>query len=289
MQQTCSRCGAVATVPSKFCRQCGAPLLTETETHEAATRQYGRQTPASETPPTSHPFTSGEQRPPSVADAFAANTARLHNQAPPPPMGQPFSPSGMPAPFTPAYPAVPPAPKSSWWKYLLGFALVSLLVCGGLIGYGIKRASEVVPTVSDQVNQAIKDAQEAAERAARESGVPNGGVPDGVPVPPPPPPAPGELAKDLEQLRYPNGKVTSRVKAMGQQVISLTTTDNFDKVKPYYVKLMGEPVVETDQSDGKELVFQKSPFMVTIGNDRNAPGQLTITLIRSTLIPQLNQ
>ncbi len=279
MQQTCSQCGFVSPVPAKFCRQCGAAMFAESESSEAATRNYGRQTPAPapETPPTSHPFTSPTpQAPPSMADAFAPNTARLHNQ-PQTPYSQPQVPMGMP-PVYPAYP--PPAAKSNWWKWLLGIALTTLLVCGGLLGYAFMRANEKFHQIQAEMNPPGQ-------------GVPDG-IPGGVPVPPlppPPPPAPGKgMAPEFEQLTYPNAKVTSRVNAFGQQVMEMKTTDNLAQVKAFYEKQMGAPVVESEGGDGdKSLVFQKTPLMVTVGDDKKEAGQLSITIIRSGWIPQINQ
>lgn len=299
MQQTCSKCGSVATVPSKFCRNCGGPL-SEAQATEAPTRQYGRQTPAGEVPPTSSPFTGpGQPPPPSVSDAFTPDTARLHGQQNPPPGGQPYGQSHgqpygqppMPAAYQPGmvtgnpvpYP-MQPAPKSNWWKWLLGFALASLLVCGGLIGYGFKRASDAVPDVQRRVEEAIKQAQEEAERAAKEAGVPN--APPGAPGAPPPPPAPGgELT--IEHLRYPKSEQTTKVNVMGNQVLELKTGDNLTNVRAFYEKLLGEPIVESQEQGKKELVFQKVPYVVTIGHDNYDSAKLKINIVRSGWIPKL--
>lgn len=292
MQQTCAQCGVVAQTASKFCRQCGAPMTTDAPAQEAATRQYGRQSPAPEGAPTSHPFTTPVPPPTnSVADAFAPDTARFHNQPPPPAAqpgfnqayGQNYGQPGVPAPLPPAYPA-PAAPKSNWWKWALGFVLVTVLACGGMVAYTVQRAAEVSSgvkkTIDDAVAQAKKDAEEAARR---------GSVPEGVPAPPPPPPpAPGETVSNLEQLQYPNAKVTSRVRAMGQHVITLETTDSFEQVKTYYQKYLGEPLVETDETDTREVVFQKAPLMVTIDYTKTGSGKLSITLINSSFIPSVN-
>jgi hypothetical protein len=275
MQQTCSRCGAVATVPSKFCRQCGASLPVESE---AATRQYGRQTPASEPPSASHPFTSPGQTPPSVADAFAADTSRLHNQ--PPPMGQPFGPPGTPAPFTPPYPVQPP-PKSNWWKWVLGLVLVTVLVCGGLVAYTVQRASVAGSQIKKQIEEEIARTKKEAEEAAKQ-----GGAPGGLPGAPPPPPGKG-ISPEVEALAYPNAKQASKVNALGQQVLTLKTTDSLDKLKTFYTEKLGAPLVESEEAGEHSLVFQKAPLMVTIGPDRQTSGQWEITIIRSGLIPQL--
>ncbi len=297
MQQTCSKCGAVATAPSKFCRNCGGPLI-ESPMTEAPTQQYGRQTPAREVPPTSSPFSAPVQPPPpSVADAFTPDTARLHGQQTAPPGGQPFGqaygqPYGqppMPAAYQPGNPipyAMQPPPKSNWWKWLLGFALASLLICGGLLSYAFMRARDAVPEVQRQVTEAIQKAQEEAERAAKEAGAP-GNVP-GVPGVPAPPPPPGEMPQSLEQLRYPNSEEVNKVDAFGQQVLSLTTADSVDVVKAYYEKRLGQTAIQSQEKGRKAAVFFKAPYMVTVGTEGAEAGVTSITLVRSSLIPQVN-
>jgi hypothetical protein len=301
MQQTCSKCGSVATVPSKFCRNCGAPFTNESQATEAATRQYGRQTPGAEVPPTSSPFTGpGQPPPPSVADAFAADTARLHGQQGVPPSGQPYGQSHgqpygqppMPTAYQPGHLAgnpVPypmqPAPKSNWWKWVLGIVLTTILVCGGLIGYGVKRASDAVPDMQRQVQEAIQKAQEEAERAAKEAGVPN--APPGAPAPPPPPPGPGGQLT-IEHLRYPKSEQTSKVNVMGNQVLELKSEDSMANVRAFYEKLLGEPIVESQEQGKKDLVFQKVPYVVTIDQDRLDSSKLKINIVRSGWIPKLN-
>ncbi len=292
MQQTCSKCGAVATVPSKFCRNCGGPL-TESPMTEAPTQQYGRQTPARDVPPMSAPFSAPVQPPPpSVADAFAPDTARLHSQQTAPPGGQPYGqtyqqPYGqppMPAAYQPGNPvpyAAQSAPKSNWWKWLLGFVLASLLVCGGLLGWAFMRARDAVPNIQKQIETAIADAQKEAEREARESGK----TPNGLPAPPPPP---GGLPQSLEQLRYPNSEETNKVDAFGQQVLSLTTTDSVDVVKAYYEKRLGQTAIQSQEKSRQAAVFFKAPFMVTVGTEGASAGVTSITLVRSSLIPQVN-
>ena len=284
MQQTCSQCGAAATVPSKFCRNCGSPLPADSPATEAATRQYGRQAPAADAPPTSSPFTSPTPHTPSVSDAFAADTARLHQQqqTAPPPYAQPYG-QPLPAAYPPAYPVQTP-PKSNWWKWLLGFVLVSLLVCGGLLGYAFKRASDAVPQVQHEVEKAIQKAQEEAERAARESGAPPGVPgPPGVPAPPPPPAK--ALPQSLEELRYPKSQEINKTEVFGQQVLTLMTADSVADVKAYYEKLLGQAPIQSKDGSSESVVFMRKPYMVTVANDRKSEGRTTIALIRSGFIP----
>jgi hypothetical protein len=300
MQQTCSKCGSVTMVPSKFCRNCGAPFPNEGQATEAPTRQYGRQTPGAEVPPTSSPFTGpGQPPPPSVADAFAADTARLHGQQGAPPSGQPYGQSHgqpygqppMPAAYQPGplagnpvpYPMQSP-PKSNWWKWLLGIVLMTILVCGGLIGYGVKRASDAVPDVQKQIEAAIAEAQKEAERAAKEAGVPS--LPPGAPPPPLPP---GQSAvTSLDQLRYPKSEEMEKTEVFGQQILTLKTSDNVDTVRAYYEKKLGRAPIESNKQGQKAVVFMQKPYMVSIGTEGGSAGQTTITLIRSGLIPQIN-
>lgn len=283
MQQTCSKCGSVATVPSKFCRNCGAPFTNESQATEAATRQYGRQTPGAEVPPTSSPFTGpGQPPPPSVADAFAADTARLHGQQGVPPSGQPYGQSHgqpygqppLPAAYQPGmmtgnpvpYPMQPP-PKSSWWKWLLGITLATLLVCGGLIGYAVKRASDAVPGAQRKIEDILTEAQTKADQAID-------------------PNAPPSTLK-IEQLRYPKSEQIKQANVVGNQILTLQTTDDLTAVRAFYEKLLGAPLVESREQGNQELVFQKPPYLVTVEHDNYDASKLKINIVRSGWIPNL--
>src|SRR5437867_10839642 len=74
----CPSCDYESPDNSRFCRQCGAPLLSERDLAEARTRNYGRQAAVVAAP--SAPL------PPSIGDAVAGETARYQQslQAAPP-------------------------------------------------------------------------------------------------------------------------------------------------------------------------------------------------------------
>jgi hypothetical protein len=258
MQQTCSSCGYVSETTAKFCRQCGAALALPSDesspSSEAATRQYGRQTPSpAPAAPRSSPFISpSPQPPPSFAEAFGTETARMPGQAQAPP-GAPMS-YGRPVgpPINPVY----SAPKSNWWKWLLGFVAISLLVCGGLGYYALRSAAEFGRRVAQE-----------AEKAANVPAVPG--------------------ALSLEQLKYPNAKSFKTVAVFGQEILTMTTADGFDQVKTFYEQQLGQANLKVDEASRRTLVFQQTPFMVTIKPSERDADELQIVVIRSTLIPNI--
>src|SRR5215831_10926354 len=73
MNQTCQRCSYQSPSSARFCRQCGAQLIAETEFSSADTRNYVMQEPA----PAVATVGSGHL-PPSVADAIVGETARYY-------------------------------------------------------------------------------------------------------------------------------------------------------------------------------------------------------------------
>jgi len=149
------------------------------------------------------------------------------------------------------------------------------------------RAREAMPNVQQQVAEAIKKAQEEADRAARESGPP---PPPGVPAPPLPPPPPGQkLPQTIEQLRYPGAAEQSNNEAFGQHVLKLTTSDTIETVKAYYEKQFGRAPIKSNEHGREAVIFIQAPYMVTVGPDNENSGQTAITLIRSGFIPQINK
>ena len=286
--QTCLKCGFAAETNAKFCRQCGASLFTDSGESEAPTQHYGRQTPPPVPEPASSPFTTPmpPQVPPSIADTFAPDTGRLHNPGIPPPM--PYQQNPYPAPMYGAPPSAPAA-KSNWWKWALGVALGSVLLCGGCLTYGLFRAQEMGQGLQGKIEAAVEEAKRAAEAEAKRQAenVPPVIGPDGYPVPPPPS-APGSdnVSPDLAKLKYPNASQTNHTKAFGQEVMSLKSDDDFDTIKAFYQKEMGSPSIESNDGGKMTVIFQKGQVMATI---TAGDGNNDITVIRSSFIPNLKQ
>ena len=285
--QTCLKCGFAAETNAKFCRQCGASLFTDSDSTEAPTQHYGRQTPPSVPEPASSPFTTPmpPQVPPSIADTFAPDTGRLHHPGvPPPPV--PYQQNPYPAPM---YGSTPPAPaaKSNWWKWALGAVLGCVLLCGGCLTYGLFRAQQMGSGFQQQIQTAVEEAKRQADADAKRQNIPPVIGPDGKPVPPPPP-APGSdnISPDMAKLKYPNASQTNHTKAFGQEVMSLKSEDQFDTIKAFYQKEMGDPSIESNDGGKMTVIFQKGQVMVTLtaGDENN-----DITVIHSSFIPTLKQ
>ena len=296
--QPCPKCGSAVEANAKFCRNCGAHMFNESTGSEAQTQHYGRQTPPPAPEPASAPFTSQiPNPPPSIADTFAPDTGRLHypNAAANPPLAgapppMPYQQNQYPAPAYGQPPATT-APKSNWWKWALGGVLGCVLICGGCITVGLYKAQQMGQGLQQKVETAIADAKRQAETEAAKQAAPVIG-PDGVPVPPPAPPAPGSdnASPSLSALKYPNAQQKSTVKAMGQEVVTLTSDDAWDDIKAFYQKALGDPMVETNQDDGdKNVVFQKGATMVTLQPSKTATGKTDITLINSGFLDMLKK
>jgi hypothetical protein len=268
MQQPCSSCGYVSDRPARFCRQCGAQIFIETETTSAATRNYD---PRRTAQPHPDPQTGSQQMP--GFDEQAPETARFYR----PPVVQGY----------PQYQNYPipteTAPKKSHAGVWILIAFLSLMLVGGgmigMVGYVLKqnKAVPVAPPDSD-------------------------GPVAGIPAPPPPPaPAASEEADDelaaredvpaeLQRYVYRNAKVTESVNALGTQVITMTSEDELKKIREFYVKLAGAPMVENSSKGEKTLVFQtaESPtILIAIEQDSDDSGQTRITLTRSPFVPKL--
>jgi hypothetical protein len=114
--------------------------------------------------------------------------------------------------------------------------------------------------------------------------------PGSIPPPPQPPPAQGQFR--LEQYKYPNAIVDKSVRAPGNEVVKMTTGDSVSKVRDYYKKQLGDPLVEANNGDGERVVFQISGppvIIITISNDEEDSDKTQITVVRSNLqLPKIN-
>lgn len=268
MQQPCSRCGYVSDRPARFCRQCGAQLFTETETTSAPTRNYD---PRQSSQPYSDPQAGSWQTPGAGFDDQTPETSRLYR----PPIAQGYS-------HHQNYPVPPEAPpkKSNAGVWILVAFLSLMLVGGGMIGmvgYAVKRnnPTPVAPPGSDSV-------PEPGE-------------------PPPPPPGPdaetdGEttskenIPTELRRYVYPNAEVTESVNVLGNQVVTMSTGDEIKKIKEFYTRLAGPPMVESNSQRKNTLLFQtgNSPVtLISIERDDDGPEKTRITLTRSPFVPKL--
>jgi len=187
------------------------------------------------------------------------------------------------------------AKKSGAWKWVLITLLCVALVSGGIGAMVIStiRAKRVAEDFEEQVRVRV---QEEAERAKQEAAqaaeeARRAAENAGVPIPPlPPPPPPGELQKGIEQYKYPNAEVRGSVGVFGNNVVTMITSDSVSKVKEYYKKQLGDPMIENE--DDETVIFQipGSPMiLITITEDKEDPDKTQITLLRSNLqIPRMN-
>jgi hypothetical protein len=287
MQQPCPRCGYISDRPARFCRQCGVPLFTESEATSAATRQHSPH-------PTADPYADAPYRSP------YAQSGRLDEQTPEtsrfyrPPM----------APNYAGYP-VGETKKSNAWKWVL-IALLCFLLVGGGIGLMVvsairaKRGFEnIVPVqeieaqVREQIEQEIERAKQERERAIEEIRRAQEESGANAPPPPPPlPPAPGELPPGLQPYKYPNAEVSESATVVGNEFVKLLTDDSVGKVRDYYRKQIGEPLIKGKGEHGESVIFQipGSPsIIITINEDDENPGKTEINVIRSRFqLPKLH-
>jgi gas vesicle protein len=288
MNQTCQHCSYESPSSARFCRQCGAQFFVETELSAAETRNYGRQEPA----PSVATAGSGHL-PPSVADAIAGETERYYQ-----------------APYIP----VPVASVTSQIKSRIGhwrwvallFALLIGVMIGGLVTGGImshtrdsrtpeererirreedasqedarRRAEERQRQAEDRVRQSQDRAREAMDRIreANEQAVAAG---DEI--------APTDAKPlDLSQYEYPGATVSSAIRIPGREMLTMRVSkEQFDAVNQFYQKKLDKPIVESNESEEKRLIFQSKTtpsIAVSVETDYSSPGpQLKIVVLRS--------
>ncbi len=295
MLQTCQHCDYESPASARFCRQCGAPLVAETEFSAASTRNYGRQEGA----PSVANAASG-QLPPSVADSIVGETERYYK-----------------APLAPP----PPVPTTAPIKAKIAslrpiFLLLALFICiltTALVTAALvrrparpmspmerariqaeedarqrqleerRRQEDERRQIQDRLREtqdrarqardrqleAIRQAREAAERASEA----------GNALPPA-----NEKPLDLSQYEYPGAPVANSIRIPGYEMLTMRTPNDFDTVSQFYQRKIGEPVIRIDEPWEKTLVFQSStaPLVsISVETDPEHSGQLKITVLRS--------
>lgn len=276
MQQTCPNCGFTTDRPSRFCRQCGAQLSVESEMTSAATRNYGAQQ-VNPTPPPGH-------------SGHTPETLRFYQppQAPQPPQPQGYG----------AYPVAPPPKKSRAGLWIV-IALLSLLLVGGAMAGMVimtlrskvveetKKASGDFNDLIEQAKRAAEEAQRQAEKDAQRAGQEIPSPPD-----PPDPPQPGTSSAELEKYKYPGAKLRQTARAMGTEVLTMTTSDSYDKIMDFYRKQIGPPIAENIEEGEHNAVFQSTSstkVMVTVQTDDQNPAGFKISILRTPFgIPKFN-
>ena len=303
--QTCPTCRFESPLGAKFCRQCGAPIIAESEFTGASTRNYGRQEPAF-APAGSAPL------PPSIGDVLSSDTARYQ---PPPPA--PVAPQAF---LTPSISTAPLHRKARNWRV---FAFFLVLLVG--IGLGaffavlhmdrpddtdpvelarldaqaaeinrqqemadhIREAVDRAREAQDRVREAADRAREAAEQAAA----------SGATL------APGNVTQlDLSPFEYPGAATANYSRIPGNEIVQMRSKDTFDAIVQHYQKKLGKPLTLRNEADEKRALFQSSmgqsgmeqpqsvpTIFVSIESDDENEGFWKITINRAPFqFPQLD-
>ncbi len=283
MQQSCQQCGFLSPTSARFCRQCGSTLFVETELSGAATRNYGRQEPSIATPVSGH-------LPPSVGDAIAGETERYYQ---PPPWS--------PVPLTPNTAPIQSKAKSPMWIVLM--LILFFGVSGGafLTGKNVGRRTGSPPIeysaedearqreedqrreLEDRIREAQDRAREALDRQrealdrAREAAEQAGEAGAAIALP-------NEKLLDLTPYEYPGATVGSSIRIPGHEILSQRTSDDFDAVLQFYQKKLGKPIIHSNETWEKRLLFQSAgtpAISVSVETDYEHGGQLKIVVLRS--------
>lgn len=292
--QTCPTCRFESPLGAKFCRQCGAPIIAESEFTGASTRNYGRQEPA---------FASvgSAPLPPSIGDAISSDTARYQ-----PPPQAPVAPQAF---LTPSISTAPLHRKARNWRV---FAFFLVLLVG--IGLGaffavlhidradvtdpvelaqletqaaeVQRQQEMAAHIrqtqdrareaQDRIREAEQHAREMAEQAAA----------SGAPF------VPGEAKPlDLSPFEYPGAATGSYSRIPGSEMVQLRSKDSFDAILQHYQKKLGKPLMLMNDDDDKSAFFQSTgapALFVSIESDDDNDGFWKIVITRAPFqYPQL--
>lgn len=194
--------------------------------------------------------------------------------------------------------------KSNAWKWVLITLLCVVMVSGGIGVMVISairakhRATEAFTSTSEEIEARIREqvqaelerAKEEAARAAEEAR--RAAENSGIAIPPPPPPVPGGLPAGLERYKYPNAEIKGSSAALGNEFARMTTSDSVSKVRDFYKKQVGDPVIRNEDEDGESVIFQVpgSPMIIiTINQDDEDPDKTQIVVLRSRFqIPKMN-
>jgi len=298
MNQTCQLCSYQSPSGARFCRQCGAQLIVETELTAADTRNYGKE-------PAPSVATAGSGHlPPSVADAIAGDTERYYQA------------QYVPVPVV----SVTSQIKSRighWRWFALLFALLVGVMIGGVLTGGImshnrdtrtpeerdrarreddarrrqddekrrqdearRRAEERQRQAEDRARQAQDRAREAVDRIreANERAVEAG---DEIA------PTDAKLL-DLSQYEYPGATVSSAIRIPGREMLTMRVSkEQFDAVNQFYQKKLDKPIIESNDAEQRRLIFQSKTtpsIAVSVETDFSIPGPpLKIVVLRSPI------
>lgn len=289
MQHPCQHCGYESPASARFCRQCGAALLAETEVSTATTRNYGRQE-------ASIAAASSGHLPPSVADVLAGPTERYY-QPPPSPTAPPIANTA------------PIKSKRRVWRWLL---LPVILFIGMAFGAMLaslddhderplspaeqarhqqeqeerqerERQNEVERELRDRLREERDRSRETQERAreaierVREAA--DQATQAGAALAPT-----NNKLLDLSLYEYPSVVVSNEIRIPGYEVLTQRTSDRLEQVSQFYQKKLGKPIMHANDPWQTRLIFQSNtapPIAVAVEKDEGGQEQLKITVLRS--------
>lgn len=278
----CPNCGYESSATARFCRNCGAALATEGNDPEAARRAYVR--------PDAQSTTTATPPPPSIADVISGETLRY----PQPPV----APSAAPSPSAP--PSVPTASLRKRQRPLKWAALGLALVLAGGIGAAINQDAQrdrvrlspqerarlelmrreeslnrtMIEALTEQhdrlreeMERRIEEVQRAKEEAERAGAA-----------------VTGEPALDLSSFEYPGATSGEYSRLTGRELLTQTTTDDFEAVTKYYRQKLGAPLVQIIERNEKQALFQSPgtpPIAVLVQPGERRGRQWEIVILRS--------
>jgi hypothetical protein len=290
---TCQSCGYVSPETSKFCRQCGALLISDGDPMEAATRNYGRQGPAVAT-------AGSTPLPPSIGDAVAGETARYPR--PPQASLHVYTPPGPPA-AAPDTASLKPKRRLRILKWgAIFMAMMMSMGIGALINEEsnsgrvlLERTDEIrlerlrtedrlrttmTGSAVEQQERLLREIEsrlEAVDRASREA---ERAAERGEDIL-----AGGEKPLDLAAYEYQGASMGQFSRIPGRELLKQSTKDEFETVSRFYQEKLGKPFVFINERNRKQSLFQipgtpSVTVLVRQARDRGA-NQTEILVMRS--------
>jgi catechol-2,3-dioxygenase len=84
--------------------------------------------------------------------------------------------------------------------------------------------------------------------------------------------------------------VENSVRVLGNETVTMTTDDSVSKVRDYYQKRLGSPMVENEADDTVVFKISDSPMiLITINQDKDDSDKTQITVVRTNVqLPKMN-
>lgn len=242
----CLDCGFVSDTPAKFCRQCGHPLITESNATSADTHNFN---------PYQHTTTKDTQHLPKsfndmvTDEQSGVETEMFNKQYAPPAFSKPTGGKSFKAP-------VPVGKRSNVGLWLVVILLAFVLVGSSVAGYVISVIRPYL-NVEDKIAQELKEkAMNEAMEALKAAKEKDGNLSINVPILG----SPEEQKKYqdiIKQYEYPNAASTKSVNIGKVNIHVVETDDSISVVRDYYVSKVGQPMMDSkSNNDNESLIFK---------------------------------